>query len=78
MTPLIVVELSARLLAPCAGTALALVHRLDASDRDLETFLDQIGGQRLGLGKRSAHGLALPMRAGTVWMVKSIGVTRSS
>jgi hypothetical protein len=43
-----VVQLRAR---PRAGAALALVHRLDASDRDGATLLDQIGGQRLGLGK---------------------------
>ncbi len=46
-----VVELGVRRLAQRAGAALALVHRLDAGDRDRAALLDQIGGQRLGLGK---------------------------
>jgi hypothetical protein len=46
-----VVELRARSLAPGAGTALTLVHRLDASDQDRAAFLDHFGGRRLRLGK---------------------------
>ena len=35
-------------------------------------------GSDCGPGRRSAHGLPSRSTAGTVWMVKSVGVTRSS
>ena len=50
-TGLCFAELRVRPSAPRAGPALALVHRLDASDRYRTALFDQIGGQRLRIGK---------------------------